>query len=111
MKAKFKLSQLAAKPITVELKHPKFGDTGIEVTLVGPMSTQFRTALDKFRALDTVTDADQLELFVSTIVGWDEEAFERPFSKEAALEVFGQPENEWMTNQLTEVAKEALNFF
>ncbi len=110
MKQKFKISQLAAKPIEVELEHPTAGKTGIFIKLVGPQSKQFRDALDVFQKSEN-TEEDNLKLFASCLVGWDEEAFEKPFSVEAAVEFFSAPENAWAANFLIPIVKDHTKFF
>lgn len=110
MKAKFKVSQLAAKPIDVELKHPTEGDTGIFVKIVGPQSKQFRDALAKFEESEGTAD-DNLDLFAACFVGWDEEAFEQEFSNEAARHFLKAPENAWAANFLIAIIKDHTQFF
>lgn len=109
-KAKFKISQLAAKQIDLELEHPVEGPTGIIVKLVGPQSTQFRDALKVFEESEG-TEEDNLKLFAACFVGWDEEAFEQPFSVEAAAEFLSKPENSWVANVIVPIVKDYTKFF
>jgi hypothetical protein len=110
MKAKFKITQLAAKPIKVELVHPTQGETGIFVDLVGPHSKQFHTAFEAFEASEQKQE-DNLKLFASCFIGWDDEAFEMPFSAENALAFFSNSDNAWAANFIAPILKDANRFF
>lgn len=111
MKAKFKLSQLAAQDkITKELVHPKFGDTGIVVTLAGPTHPSWKEALKVYRNGEQ-NEEGNLVLLSSTIIGWDEEAMELPFSPENALEVMKAPANEWMVSFISSTVLDNTTFF
>jgi hypothetical protein len=111
MKAKFKINQLAAKPVDVELVHPTIGATGIFVQMCGPHSAKLKTAFEAYYKLENPTETDQIKLFVASLMGWDEEAFEQPFSPEAALAFFSQPENSWISEQLAPVMVDKTKFF
>lgn len=110
MKAKFRISQLAATPKDIELIHPVVGETGIVMQVAGPHSKQFQNAYDVFSTSAQLSD-DNLKLFCSCIIGWDEEAMEMPFSLENAEKFFADPTNAWVSNQLAPVMKEYKQFF
>jgi hypothetical protein len=109
-KAKFKINQLAAKPVDVDLIHPTEGLTGIVVKLVGPHSRQFKDAYEAFKNSEQTVD-DNLLLFVSCVIGWDEEAFEMPYSTENAMKLFKNPENAWIAECIAPVMRDSLQFF
>lgn len=111
MKAKFKISQLAAvDTVTKELVHPKHGDTGINFTLAGPSHPTWREALKVFRESAQDEDAN-MALLAATVIGWDEEAMEAPYSPEAVLAAFKKPENEWMTLFVSNTVLDNTTFF
>lgn len=110
-KIKFKINQLAAKPIDVELEHPTEGKTGIIVKMCGPHSKQFKEAATVFRNLEKPTDEDHLKLFTSCLMGWDEEAFDQPFSVEAANAMLIQPESQWIMDFLAPMVRDHKLFF
>lgn len=110
MKAKFKIHQLAAKPVDVELIHPKHGETGIVIKLVGPHSEIWRSALTEYQKNTESEDAN-LKLMASSVIGWDEEAFEQPYSPEAVLALLSDPANEWLTAQIVSHVGETSLFF
>lgn len=110
MKAKFKIAQLAAKPLELELVHPKHGETGIVITLVGPHSQKFRDAIDAYRETEG-TAQDNLALMASTVVGWDEEAFDGPATPENVMALLGDPVNEWIVTQVSEKIRDSASFF
>src|SRR4051812_11748779 len=111
MKAKFKINQLAAQPVDVELIHPTIGATGIFVKMCGPHSSKLKVAFEEYQKVDKPTDADNVKLFVASLMGWDDEAFEQPFSDQAALAVFSQPENGWIAEQLAPLMLDKTKFF
>lgn len=111
MKAKFKVSQLAAKAIEVELVHPTAGETGIKVKLLGPHSQQVRDAYAKYHAIETPSDGDEYELLAGCFAGWDEEAFEMEFSKENVIKFFSNPENSWAAQSVAPTLKDPNAFF
>ena len=110
MKAKFKVNQLAAKPIEVELKHPVHGDTGIMVKIVGPQSKQFAEAAAEFEASAKGPD-DNIRMFARCFVDWDADAFEMPFSHEDCFNFLKQPENGWVAETVAPLVKDHLHFF
>lgn len=115
MKAKFKLMELAAQPVDLELVHPVFGDTGIIVKLVGPHSTEYHEIV-KQMIVEQQAGTEQMEssgkrMMAACIVGWDEEGFEMPYSKEAALEVVSKAENTWMLDQIALTIEDYKKFF
>lgn len=113
MKTKFRINDLAAKPLDVELEHPTVGKTGIFIKIVGPHSTAMKTALKAYfaKAEADRTEADELTLFTSCLTGWDEEAFEAPFNAENVHAFFSQPENTWVTEQVVPKLKDSKAFF
>lgn len=111
MKSKFKINQLAAQPIDVELVHPVAGATGIFVKMCGPHSSKLKAAFEEYQKLDTPTDEDNVRLFTASMIGWDEEAFEQPFTPENALNFFKQPENGWIAEQLAPTMMDKNKFF
>lgn len=111
MKAKFKLKQLeSVDTIDKELVHPKHGNTGIMVKLAGPTHPVWKEALKVWRDSED-TEEDNKRLVSSAILGWDEEAFEAPYSKEAVIEAFSNPGNEWMVEYVFGTIREHKNFF
>lgn len=110
---KFKVADLAAKPLEVELEHPAVGKTGIKVTVVGPQSKQFRAAYDKYTSLpeDKRDRQADIEFFASCVVGWDAEAFGEPWAAEACTAFFSNPENEWAMKFLSPVMADHQRFF
>lgn len=110
MMKKFKISQLAAKPIDVNLVHPKHGETGIVIKMVGPHSKAWRDALDEYQKDPEAKDAN-LKLMSSTLVGWDKDDFEVDFSPEAVQALLADPANEWITTQLVERVGQTALFF
>lgn len=110
MKAKFKVLQLAAKPVEFELVHPVHGETGIIVKMVGPHSKEFREIVQALQEEPNAVTRG-IEILSSCIVGWDEEAFEMPYSKEAAKDFITMPENEWVVQQLSEKINDQALFF
>jgi len=50
-------------------------------------------------------------LFAACVVGWDEEAFELPFTKENVIATFSKTENQWMVLNIVPFIREATNFF
>lgn len=112
MKAKFKLSQLAAvDTVQKELIHPKHGDTGIFVTLAGPTHPAWKAALEIYNGTEGDQNERGLKLFASSVLGWDEEAMEMPYSQENALALFKDPKHEWMARQLTDAVLDNTTFF
>lgn len=114
MKAKFKIMQLAAKPVDFELIHPVHGATGIIVKLAGPHSKEFRATVERLQQADQ-TNVDLIargvEILSACIVGWDEEAFEMPWSPEAAKAFITLPENQWAAEQLGAKINDQALFF
>lgn len=110
MKQKFKMNDLAAKPLELELEHPVIGKTGIKIKLLGPHSQQVRDAFGVFEASEKKED-DQLKLFANCLLGWDEEAFEMPFSVENAMKFFRVPENAWAASFIGPKLKDPNIFF
>lgn len=111
---RYNIRQLAAQPLNVHLVHPVLGDTGIFVKVVGPQSKQFRDALTHFESLSEEQQKDPVEnarVFTSCILSWDPEDFGEPFSVEAAIRIFLEPENSWIANFLTKVVKDHTLFF
>ena len=111
MKAKFKIMDLAAKPIERELIHPVHGETGIIVKLVGPHSQQFRDLQKRLAEAKEVTTETNYEVIASLIVGWDEEAFEMPCTPENVRDYIFAPENQWVSNFLSEFITDQFQFF
>ena len=110
MKAKFRVSQLAAKPIDIELVHPVMGETGIFIKLAGPHSPQFQAARKAYQASEG-KEEDGVRLFSSCVIGWDTEAMESEWSVENAFNYFNQPENSWAVEFLTPVIKDEMRFY
>lgn len=111
MKAKFKIKQLAAvDTIDLELVHPKHGATGIMLKAAGPTHPAWKEALDVWRKSED-TEADNLELLASTVLGWDEDAFELPYTKENVIAVLGAEENTWIVNQVGATVRDHTKFF
>lgn len=117
MKARYKIGQLAAKPISVELKHPleqfntsETGGTGIFMKVVGPHSKVFNEAKDAFDNSDQ-TKEDNVKLFASCVVGWDKEDFDVEYSPEEAVKLFSDPENVWIVNCIAPIVRDSINFF
>lgn len=111
-----KISDLAAKPITVELKHPVTKQPlGVTVNIVGKNSSQFKNKfyeiVEKAQAAgqDKKLPAEKMkaaevqgaELIAHCIVGWsDNEFFEGEYSVDRALQIVGAPELAWVKEQL-----------
>ena len=117
MRNKFKVSQMAAKPISVELKHSEeqfnvseTGGTGVFVQVVGPHSKIFQAAKEAFDASEQERE-DNIRLFSSCVTGWDKEDFDVEYSVEAAFNLFNEPENYWMTESISPVIRDSSNFF
>ena len=110
VKAKFKISQLAAKPIEVELVHPVHGETGIMFNLVGPHSKVFQDAKEVYVASEG-TAADNFRLMSACVIGWDEEAMEMPWSEENSFKFFSNEANIWAIHFLTPIIKDEMNFY
>lgn len=110
MKTKFKISQLAAKAIDVELIHPEHNKTGIMVELVGPHSKVFQEAKAVYETTDG-TAADNIRLFSACIVGWDSECMEMDWSVENSFNYFSKPENTWAVQFLSPIIRDELNFY
>jgi len=112
MKAKFKLSQLAAvDTVQKELIHPKHGETGIFVTLAGPTHPTWKAALEEYNASEEEQNIRGLKLFAGSILGWDEEAIELPYTTENVLALFKDDKHEWMARQLTDAVLDNTTFF
>lgn len=110
-KAKFKLSQLASVDTKdVELVHPKHGDTGMIVTLAGPTHPVWVQALETFKASPQSSE-DNLHLLASTVISWDEEAFEVAHSHDAVVAALKDKKNEWMTSFLSHKILDNTTFF
>ena len=110
-KAKFKLSQLASVDTKdVELVHPKHGATGMVVTLAGPTHPVWVQALETFRASNQTAD-DNLLLLASTVISWDEEAFEVAHSTDVVVAALKDKKNEWMTLFLSNAILDNTTFF
>lgn len=110
-KQKFKISQLAAKPITVELVHPVAGETGIFLSVCGPHSPKLRAAFAEYNSKETKSDKDHTDLIAGMVMDWDVEAFELPYSDENAKIVFAQVENSWIVEQLAPMVRDYTLFF
>lgn len=110
IKSKFKISQLAAKPIEVELVHPVHGETGIIFNVVGPHSKVFQDAKDVYINSDG-NATDNFKLMSACIIGWDEEAMEMPWSTENSFKFFSTEENIWAIHFLTPIIKDEINFY
>ena len=111
MKAKFKINQLAAKPLDIELIHPVKGNTGIMVKMVGPHSIQYRELQKRLQAREVINNQDNYEVISSLLIAWDEEAFGIAWSEEAVRTVILNPENQWISNFLSETVTDQLQFF
>ena len=110
MKAKFKIMDLAAKPLELELEHPIEGLTNIIVKVVGPHSQQFKDVQKKIQT-EGLTENSNHEVIAACIVGWDEESFEMPYTPENAREFVFKPENQWVCNFLAEYVTDLTLFF
>jgi hypothetical protein len=110
VKTKFKISQLAAKPATIELIHPSVGETGIVLEIVGQHSKTFQEALAIYESSDNTPD-DNIRLLSSCIVGWDSDSMEMDWSVENAFKFFSDPANQWAIAFLTPFIKNELNFY
>ena len=113
MKAKFKISQLAAQDtVQKELVHPKHGDTGIMVTIAGPLHPEWKEALKMYEETSGVEgDERASKLFAAAVLGWDEEAMEVPYSKEAALELFKNEKQAWFIQNVVDTVQDHTKFF
>lgn len=111
MKAKFKINQLAAQPINVELVHPVAGPTGIFVKMCGPHSSKLKAALEVYNKIDSPTEAESIQMFASSLMGWDEDAFEMPFSDANAALFLSQAENRWIVDQIAPMSMDRNKFF
>lgn len=111
MKAKFKISQLAAVDTKdVELIHPTKGETGIVFKLAGPIHSVWKEALKVFRESEQDADAN-LNLLASTILSWDDEAMEAKYSQEAVHSFLSKPEHEWAVHFISNKILDNETFF
>lgn len=122
-----KITDFAAKPIQLELKHPVSGEgLGVKVTIVGKNSRQFkskfydiveasqREGADKKSSVEKmrVAEKQSAELIAICMLGWsDDEFFGGEFSTEKALEIVGQPELSWVKDQIDAAIVEEGIFF
>lgn len=118
---KKKLSDLKAKPYTLKLVHPEYGDTGATITIVSYNNNLFvRKQLEMNQSYANVNEADitldtkiniMAELNASVVVDWDEDFFEKEFTTENVVELFKDNENSWIVAQVKEALEKSENFF
>lgn len=112
MKAKFKRSQLAMQDSkTITLQHPVHGDTGIQMTVAGPTHPQWKEALEIFTSKPEDDENRGRDLFSAAVLGWDEEAMEVPFSKEAVKAIFENDGEEWIAANIVKATQDPNAFF
>jgi hypothetical protein len=115
--SKIKLSDLAAKPITVRLIHPIMGDIGAWIKITSTQTNAYiLKSLEIASRAKEETNPEKLlqlnaELIATLVTDWDEEFFEMEFNTENVVKVFSNTENLWIRNLVETEASKQDNFF
>ena len=108
---------------TLNLVHPVYGETGVNLFVVGQQSKQYiNKQLEILRENQTgksITDRpledlvrDGRRMVASCIVGWDnDEFFGGPYTPELALDIIADPENQWLVEVIQEFTQDQQRFF
>lgn len=120
----FTLADLDAISVPMEIRHPKTDEPiGVFIEVLGPDSAEFRnlskiqTARRLAKGEKAKIDLDELardndELLATCVVGWsDDNFFGQPYSRQAVLELFKNPQRAWLRKQIDEFTDDRKNFF
>jgi hypothetical protein len=115
------LADLLPQAVDLELKHPVTLDPlGVSLKVVGPDSSQFRTAttvLMKRRLTGDALSPEEVldhncKLLASLVTGWSsDEFFGGAYSATAVEAIFSNPGYGWVREQVEAFTQDRTNFF